>query len=340
MTYIIAEIGCNHNGDIKLARKMVDAAVSTGVDAVKFQTFKADKLISRYAPKAEYQIETTGNEESQLEMTKQLELSFDDYLLMKKYCEQRNVDVFSTAFDEESLEFLISTGMKVFKIPSGEITNLPFLEKIGEQHATVILSTGMSTMSEVHTAIDTLRKKGTKDITILHCTTEYPTKYEDINLNVMKTLKEEFPNYKIGFSDHSIGYQVPIIAAALGASVIEKHFTIDNNLPGPDQKASGTPEVFDKMVKGIRIAEVSMGSPKKEPTASELKNRIVARKSIIAKKHINKGEIFSVDNLTLKRPGNGISPMNWYKILGKKSEQDFDIDELIENTAFKNQVSE
>lgn len=337
MVYVIAEIGCNHNGSVELAKKMVDAAVSTGVDAVKFQTFKADQLISKYAPKAEYQKVTTGTDESQLEMTRHLELSFDEYLEMKKYCESKGVDVFSTAFDNDSLEFLISTGMRIFKIPSGEITNLPFLEKVGDQKKKVILSTGMSTMSEVHTAVNILRDRGTTDITILHCTTEYPTKYTDINLNVMKTIKDAFPEYQVGFSDHSIGYQVPIMAAALGAVVIEKHFTTDNNLPGPDQKASGTPDIFKAMIKGIRISEVAMGSPVKEPVGIELQNRVVARKSVIAKKAIKIGETFTSDNLTLKRPGNGISPMDWYKLLGLKSEHAFQPDELIKDDRFDDQ---
>lgn len=334
MVYVVAEIGCNHNGDIELAKKMVDAAVDTGVDAVKFQTFKADKLISKFAPKADYQKLTTGNTDSQLEMTKKLELSYDDYLVMKKYCEKKDIDVFSTAFDEESLDFLVSTGMNEFKVPSGEITNLPFLEKISKQKGNIILSTGMATLDEIHKALDILESNGNKNVTILHCTTEYPTKYSDINLNVMKTLMHEFPDNKIGFSDHSIGYQVPIMAAALGASIIEKHFTIDNNLPGPDQKASGTPDVFKRMVDGIRIAEKAMGTSKETVMPEERKNKVAARKSIVAKKDIKKGDIFSEDNLTLKRPGNGISPMNFYKIMGKKSEGDFKEDELIKSKEF------
>lgn len=337
MVYVIAEIGCNHNGDVQLAKKMVDAAVKTGVDAVKFQTFKADKLISKIAPKADYQKITTGDEDSQLEMTRRLELSYDEYLEMKEYCEKKGVDVFSTAFDQDSLDFLISTGMTTFKVPSGEITNLPFLEKVGKQNKRVILSTGMANLTEIRSAIKILEKNGSHDITILHCTTEYPTAYKDINLNVMKTLKREFPEYNIGFSDHSIGFQVPIMAASLGASIIEKHFTIDNNLPGPDQKASGTPDIFREMVKGIRIAEVAMGSYKKVPVEAERKNKIVARKSIIAKRDIHKGEVFSPDNLTLKRPGNGISPMKWYEIMGKKSELDFSADDLISDSSFKMQ---
>ncbi|MGO0141062.1 N-acetylneuraminate synthase [Latilactobacillus sakei] len=337
MVYVIAEIGCNHNGDIKLAKEMVDAAVESGVDAVKFQTFKADKLISKIAPKAEYQKTTTGTKDSQLEMTRKLELSFDEYLVMKKYCEERDVDVFSTAFDEDSLDFLISTDMTIFKIPSGEITNLPYLEKIGMQKKKVILSTGMANMQEIHDAVNILQNNGTEDITILHCTTQYPTEYRDINLNIMKTLKEEFPQFSIGFSDHSKGYQVPIMAAALGATIIEKHFTTDNNLPGPDQKASGTPDVFKKMVDGIRIAEVAMGTFTKEPVDVEKANKIVARKSIIANKKIKKGDVFTVDNITLKRPGSGISPMSWYDLLGKVSESDFEEDELIIDSRFNMQ---
>lgn len=339
MVYVIAEIGCNHNGSVKLAKQMVDAAVDTGVDAVKFQTFKADKLISKIAPKAEYQKVTTGNDDTQLEMTRRLELSYDEYLEMKAYCESKHVDVFSTPFDDDSLDFLISTGMTTFKVPSGEITNLPFLEKVGAQGKKVILSTGMATLEEVHTAVDILVNNGTTDITILHCTTEYPTKYEDINLSVMQTLKAEFPKFQVGFSDHSIGYQVPIMAAALGAAVIEKHFTTDNNLPGPDQKASGTPDIFKRMVDGVRIAEVAIGKPEKKPVGIEMDNRIVARKSIIAKRPILKGEIFTTDNITLKRPGSGISPMRWYDLLGKESQFSFEEDSLIKDTRFPSQVT-
>ena len=217
MVYVIAEIGCNHNGDVKLAQKMVDVAVECGVNAVKFQTFKADNLISKFAPKAEYQKKTTGTSDSQLDMTRKLELSFEDYLYLKGYSEAKNVDVFSTPFDSESLEFLISTDMNVYKIPSGEITNLPYLEKIGQQNKKVIISTGMANVDEIKQAIRILEENGTSDITILHCTTEYPTKYNDINLNVIKTLQTEFPEYSIGYSDHSIGYEVAIAATTLGA---------------------------------------------------------------------------------------------------------------------------
>lgn len=337
MVYIIAEIGCNHNGDFKLAKKMVDVAVDCGVDAVKFQTFKADKLISKYAPKADYQKVTTGTEDSQLEMTRKLELSFEEYLELRDYCITKKVDVFSTPFDNESLDFLISTDMPVYKIPSGEITNLTYLEKIGKQRKKVILSTGMANIDEIKTAVSILKEAGGEDISVLHCTTEYPTPYEALNLNVISTLKKEFPDLKIGYSDHSIGYEVPIAAAALGAEIIEKHFTLDNNMPGPDHKASATPEILGNLVKGVRIVEKSLGKFEKVPEEVEVKNKIVARKSIIAKVSIKKGEVFTEENITVKRPGNGISPMNWYNILGEKAERDFLEDELISSSKFENQ---
>lgn len=337
MVYVIAEIGCNHNGDVKLAQKMVDVAVECGVNAVKFQTFKADNLISKFAPKAEYQKKTTGTSDSQLDMTRKLELSFEDYLYLKEYSEAKNVDVFSTPFDSESLEFLISTDMNVYKIPSGEITNLPYLEKIGQQNKKVIISTGMANVDEIKQAIRILEENGTSDITILHCTTEYPTKYNDINLNVIKTLQTEFPEYSIGYSDHSIGYEVAIAATTLGAEIIEKHFTLDNGMEGPDHKASATPDILKSLVDGVRIVEKSMGKYEKEPVEAEIKNKIVARKSIVAKDKIRKGDIFTIDNITVKRPGNGISPMYWYDILGRTSLSDFDFDELITDNSFKNQ---
>lgn len=340
MVYIIAEIGCNHNGDVELAKKMVDVAVNCGVDAVKFQTFKADKLISRYAPKAEYQKKTTGTDDSQLEMTRRLELSFDEYLELKGYCQEKKVDVFSTPFDFESLDFLISTDMPVYKIPSGEITNLPYLEIIGKLNKKVILSTGMANIEEIHNAVDILKKNGTDDISILHCTTEYPTPYTSINLNVIQTLKNEFPSLQIGYSDHSIGSEVPIAAAALGAEVIEKHFTLDNNMPGPDHKASATPEILDALVKGVRIVESAMGKFEKIPDPVEEKNKIVARKSIVALTNIKKGDVFTTENITVKRPGNGISPMFWYDVLGKEAEEDFEVDQLVKDSRFEFQIKD
>ncbi|MBS4761793.1 N-acetylneuraminate synthase [Carnobacteriaceae bacterium zg-ZUI252] len=335
MVYIIAEIGCNHNGDAQLAKKMLDVAVSCGVDAVKFQTFKAEKLISRFAPKAEYQKKTTGTNDSQLEMTKRLELSFEEYLELRDYGLSKGVDVFSTPFDEESLDFLISTNMPVYKIPSGEITNLPYLEKIGQQNKKVILSTGMANMAEIHQAVKILQDNGTSDISVLHCTTEYPTPYESLNLNVITTLKKEFPELTIGYSDHSIGHEVPIAAAALGAEILEKHFTLDTNMPGPDHKASATPDVLEALVKGVRLIEKSLGSFEKVSVPVEEKNKIVARKSIVANKAIKKGDIFTEENITVKRPGNGISPMHWYEVLGKEAQHDFQEDELIRHDQFE-----
>ena len=335
MVYLIAEIGSNHNGSFDLAKKMLESAVKTGVNAVKFQTFKAEELISKNAPKARYQIETTGKDDSQLEMTKKLELNRDDYLKLVEYGNQLGVDVFSTPFDMDSLEFLIKSGMTTFKIPSGEITNLPYLERIGKVNGKVILSTGMANISEIKKAVDILVINGTTDITILHATTEYPTQYKDMNLRAMLTIKKAFPEYKIGLSDHSIGYQAAIAAAAMGATVIEKHFTIDNSLPGPDQKASSTPEILQQIVEGVRIIEEELGSSEKDAVEVEQFNKIVARKSIIARKKIEKGEKFTIDNITVKRPGNGISPMNWYDILGKVSETDFRPDDLITSSSFE-----
>lgn len=337
MTYIIAEIGCNHNGSFELAKQMIDVAVDCGVDAVKFQTFRADLLISKYAPKAEYQKITTGEQDSQLEMTRKLELRFDEYVKLRDYGLQKGVDVFSTPFDELSLDFLIQLNTPIYKIPSGEITNLPYLQKIGKQGKKVILSTGMATLQEIKDAVQILQENGTEDICILHCTTEYPTPYEELNLNVISTLKKEFPLLDIGYSDHSVGYEVPIIAAALGASMIEKHFTLDVNMEGPDHKASATPDVLRRLVRGIRILEQALGRFEKVPAEVEIKNKIVARKSIVAKRDIKEGEVFTTDNITVKRPGNGISPMFWYELLGKTSERDFREDALIEDSHFKNQ---
>lgn len=330
MTYIIAEIGCNHNGDVNLAKQMIDEAAKCGVDAVKFQTFKADKLISKHAPKANYQKETTGEQESQLQMTRKLELSHDDYLGLKNYAEGEGLAVFSTPFDDESLDFLIQTDMPIYKISSGDLTNLPFLEKIGGLQKKVILSTGMADLEEIHTAIQVLQENGTSDIALLHCTTEYPTAFPDVNLQVLRTFQTLFPDLEIGYSDHSLGYEVPIAAVAMGAQVIEKHFTLDNDLPGPDHRASATPDILKRLVEGIRHIELALGTGDKKPVAAELANREAARKSIVAKRSIRKGEILTADNLTVKRPGNGISPMKWYEILGKESTRDFAEDDLIE----------
>lgn len=332
--FIVAEIGCNHNGNKELARKMIYEAKACGVDAVKFQTFKAKDLISRYAPKAEYQKETTGTIDSQLEMTEKLELSHIDLMELKTYAENLGLSVFSTPFDMGSIEFLDSIGQKLWKIPSGEITNLPYLQRIGaikREGKKIILSTGMATIEEIQICINTLVEAGTeeRDIIVLHCNTEYPTPDVDVNILAINDLKKKFPNVAVGFSDHSVGYIAAVGATMLGIVLIEKHFTLDKNFPGPDHKASATPEELKAMVDNVRRIEIMAGSDKKIVTESEQKNRIVARKSIVALKDIKKGEVFSEENITCKRPGNGISPMNWYELIGKIAEKDFFEDELI-----------
>nr|ABB29902.1 NnaB [Escherichia coli]AIG62580.1 N-acetyl neuramic acid synthetase [Escherichia coli] len=339
--YIVAEIGCNHNGDYNLAKLMIDEAYSAGVDAVKFQTFKADSLISKYAPKAEYQIKTTGNSESQLEMTRKLELSCEEYIKLEEYSKSLGLDVFSTPFDLESIEFLYTRKQTTWKIPSGELLNLPYLEKIallpGDKK--IILSTGMATLAEIKQALKIFTDNGVKaeDITILHCNTEYPTPYEDVNLNVLAGLKKIFQEYNIGFSDHSPGYFAGIAAVPYGITFIEKHFTLNKDFEGPDHKASITPDELRLLCNGIRAIERALGSFDKRVTNSERKNKLVARKSIVAKRDIKKGEIFTTDNITTKRPGNGISPMYWYEVLGKKAEQDFLEDQLIKVSGFEEQ---
>lgn len=342
--FIVAEIGCNHNGDSKLAKKMIEIAKQCGVDAVKFQTFKANKLISKYAPKAEYQKITTGTSDSQLEMTKKLELPFNDFVNLANYARSLGLTVFSTPFDDESIDFLAELQQKIWKIPSGELTNLPYLEKIARlpiNDKKIILSIGMATIDEVKVALDILEKNGVSksSITILHCNTEYPTPYEDVNLNVLHHLKTEFNDYSIGFSDHSPGYFAGIAAVPYGICFIEKHFTLDRNFIGPDHKASVTPDELALLCEGIRAVESCLGSSKKIVTKSEAKNKIVARKSIVANKSIKQGEKFTIENITTKRPGNGISPMHWYELLGKEAQRDFLEDELIEDNRFVNQGS-
>ncbi len=337
--FIVAEIGCNHNGSKELAKRMVTEAKNCGVDAVKFQTFKAKDLISCYAPKAEYQKETTGTADTQLEMTAKLELSHEDLVELKVYAESLGLVVFSTPFDLASVEFLDSIEQKLWKIPSGEITNLPYLERIGgikRDGKKIIVSTGMATIEEMKTCIEILAKAGTseKDIVLLHCNTEYPTPDEDVNILAINDLKEHFPNVEIGFSDHSVGYVAAVGAAVLGVSLIEKHFTLDKNYPGPDHKASATPDELKALVDNVRRIEVMAGDGKKHVTESEVKNKIVARKSIVALRDIKAGEELCVDNITCKRPGNGISPMEWYNVLGLKANRDFKEDELIELEGF------
>jgi N,N'-diacetyllegionaminate synthase len=327
--YIIAEAGVNHNGSLELAKKLVDKAKEAGADCIKFQTFVAKNLTSKRASKAEYQKQQTGANESQLDMLKKLELTFDEFIELNEYCKEKNIEFLSTAFDFDSIEFLDSLYMKLWKIPSGEITNLPYLIKISKLGKPVILSTGMSTMEEIRFAVSVLRGNGSGEITILHCTTEYPTPYEDVNLKAMNTIETEL-GLPVGYSDHTIGIEVPIAAVAMGAAVIEKHFTLDRNMDGPDHKASLEPDELKAMVSAIRNIEVAIGSSDKRPTESEKKNIDIARKSIIAKCNIKKGETFTEYNLTVKRPGNGISPMKWFEIIGQSAKRDFEEDELID----------
>lgn len=329
---IIAEAGVNHNGDIELAKKLIDVAVEAGVDYVKFQTFKSESLVSKFAKKASYQIENTKDAvESQLQMLKKLELSNTQHFELVQYCNNKNVSFFSTAFDLESLSFLKELGLNIVKIPSGEITNLPYLRKAAALFKEVIISTGMSSMVEIEEALDVFLQAGIlkNDITILHCNTEYPTPMSDVNLNAMLTIQKMF-GVKVGYSDHTMGIEVPIAAVALGGTMIEKHFTLDRSLPGPDQLASLEPDELKNMVYSIRNIEKAIeGTGIKEPSESEIKNISVARKSIVARTPIQKGDRFTELNITTKRPGIGLSPMKWDEVIGKVACQDFDEDELI-----------
>jgi N,N'-diacetyllegionaminate synthase len=331
-TIIIAEAGVNHNGSVKLAKKMIDEAVNAGVDYIKFQTFKAEKLVSVYAEKADYQKTTTNIDENQFEMIKKLELDIDAHKKLFQYCTKKQIKFISTPFDLDSIDFLFDLGVELFKIGSGEITNYPYLKKIAQKGLPIILSTGMSKLSEVEDAIDVLLKNGLQlnQITLLHANTEYPTPMEDVNLKAMLTLKEAF-KVNVGYSDHTLGIEVPIAAVALGASVIEKHFTLDKTMAGPDHKASLQPDELKAMVIAIRKVELAIsGSGLKEPSKSEIKNIEVTRKSIVASQKIHKGEIFSQECLTTKRPGNGISPMLWDEVIGQTAKRDYTEDEMIE----------
>ena len=330
-TFIIAEAGVNHNGNINLAKKLIDVAVEAGVDAVKFQTFKAENIISKVVPMAEYQIKNLGKELSQLDMIKELELTYKDFQDLKIYCEKKEIIFLSTPFDIESARFLKDLGLEIFKIASGEITNYPLLKEVGGFKKKVILSTGMADLGEIEDALDVLMDSGTKreDITVLHCNTEYPTPFEDVNLKAMLTIKEAF-KVNVGYSDHTLGIEIPIAAVALGATVIEKHFTVDKNLPGPDHKASLEPDELKAMVKAIRNIEKALGNGIKKPSKSELKNINLTRKSIVAKRDIKKGEIFTEGNITTKRPGTGISPMLWNYVVGRKAPRNFKKDEKID----------
>jgi N,N'-diacetyllegionaminate synthase len=329
-TLIIAEAGVNHNGDIKLARKLIEVAQQSQVDIVKFQSFKAANLVTRDAEKAEYQKRLSPGTKNQIEMLQRLELSEQQHKELKEFAIEKNLEFLSTGFDIESMEMLINLGIERIKIPSGEITNLPYLRFIGSQGKDIILSTGMSTMKEIEEALFVLVKSGAKleNITVLHCTTNYPAQMHEVNLNAMLAVGKNF-GVKFGYSDHTVGIEISIAAVALGATVIEKHFTLDRNLPGPDHKASLEPQELDLLVKGIRNIEVAMGDGVKRPTESEMANGIVARKSLVANRDIQKGELFSAENLVAKRPGSGLSPMEWDSLIGTKAAKDFFEDDLI-----------
>ncbi len=330
-TLIIAEAGVNHNGDLALARQLIDVAAEAGADLVKFQTFSADRLVTTHARKANYQTQTTDAGESQHAMIRRLELTRDMHEALIAHCKSRGIRFFSTGFDPDSIDLLVELGFDCFKIPSGEITNLPYLRHVGRYGKLVILSTGMATLSEVEAALDILGQAGTprERITVLHCNTEYPTPMADVNLRAMLTIRDAF-GVAVGYSDHTQGIEVAIAAVALGATVIEKHFTLDRNLPGPDHKASLEPDELKAMVVAIRNIEQAMGDGIKRPSLSEAKNKPIARKSLVAACAIRAGEVFSETNLAVKRPGTGLSPMRWDEVQGLKAPRDFTTDELIE----------
>lgn len=331
-TLIIAEAGVNHNGSIELAKQLIDEAAEAGVDYIKFQTFKTENLVSRQATKAEYQKRNTGEtDDSQFSMLKKLELSPEQHLELMEYCRQKKVCFFSTAFDLESIDLLSELGLEMWKIPSGEITNYPYLKKIARQGKPVILSTGMSDLQDIANAMDVLEKCGIahEQITVLHCNTEYPTPFADVNLRAMQTIGRQL-GVKVGYSDHTPGIEVPIAAVALGATVIEKHFTLSRTLEGPDHKASLEPGELKAMVSAIRNIEMALGNGEKKVTESEAKNKAVARKSIVAAREIKAGELFTEENISVKRPGTGISPMEWENVLGQCASRAFQADDLIE----------
>lgn len=330
-TLIIAEAGVNHNGDMAIARQLIVAAKSAGADIVKFQTFKTGSLVTKSADKAEYQKSTTGASENQFDMIRKLELSQADHEILIDECQRQGIRFFSTAFDTESFDMLVSMGLDQVKIPSGELTNLPLLRYMTRLGMPVMLSTGMATLGEIEAAIEEIELAGTpRDrITVLHCTTEYPAPMEDVNLRAMASMKAAL-GVEVGYSDHTPGIEIPIAAVALGARVIEKHFTLDRTLPGPDHKASLEPHELKAMVDAIRNVEVALGDGVKRPSASELKNKSIVRKSLVATRAIRAGELFSVDNVGTKRPGTGISPMLWDEVMGRSATRDFSVDELIE----------
>lgn len=325
---IIAEAGVNHNGEIKIAKSLIDEAKKCGADIVKFQTFNPKKLASKQAKMAEYQKENLGREESQEAMLEKLTLKQDEYIELSRYCAEVGIQFLSTPFEIESIHFL-DTLQDVWKIPSGEITNYPYLLEIAKTGKDIILSTGMSTLEEVDNAVEVLKSNGAGNITLLHCTTNYPTLMIDVNLRAMLTLKEHC-GLTVGYSDHTKGIEVPLAAVALGAKIIEKHFTLDRNMEGPDHKASLEPDELKAMVEGIRKVEEALGTGVKSPSESEIANIPIVRKSIIANRKIKAGEILTDENLTTKRPGTGINPMKWNEVIGTKAIRDFEEDELIE----------
>lgn len=328
--FIIAEAGVNHNGSLEIAKRLIDAAANSGADAVKFQTFKADKLVSKTAQKAAYQKKTTGISESQYEMIKKLELDVAAHHELIAYCRTKNIRFLSTPFDHESIDLLNHLGMSIFKIPSGEITNLPYLRHVGSLGKEVILSTGMTDLGEIEDALDILIEAGTpkRQITVLHATTEYPCPIEEVNLKAIQTIAAAF-GVNAGYSDHTQGIEIPIAAVALGSTVIEKHFTLDRMMEGPDHKASLEPDELNAMVRAIRNIEKALGNGIKKPTKSEIKNIHIARKSIVASRNIKEGELLSTENITVKRPSNGISPMQWDNVIGTVALKDYQEDEMI-----------
>ena len=328
--FIIAEAGVNHNGSVDLAKQLIDVAVDSGADAVKFQTFKAENLVAKNTQKADYQKQTTDESESQFEMIKKLELDIDIHKKLIKYCNEKDIMFLSTPFDHDSIDLLNKLGLKIFKIPSGEITNLPYLRHIGSLVKQVILSTGMSTLQEVDDALTILVDAGTKkeNITVLHANTMYPTPMEDVNLNAMQTMRQEF-NVAVGYSDHTLGIEVDIAAVTMGASIIEKHFPLDKAMKGPDHKASLDPAELKAMVTSIRNVENALGDGIKLPSRSEQPNMVVARKSILASQVIKKGDTLTEENIVIKRPGNGMSPMKWDEVVGSVAIKDYQVDEII-----------
>lgn len=328
--FIIAEAGVNHNGSLELAKKLVDVAKNSGADAVKFQTFKASRLVTKSAQQAEYQTANSGKQENQFEMLKRLELSKEDHQELVAYCNKIEIEFMSTPFDIQSIQFLNRLGVKRFKISSGEITNYPYLKIVGSLNKEIILSSGMAKLADIEAALNVLIDAGTEKnkITILHATTDYPTQMQDVNLNAMQTIANAF-KVNVGYSDHTTGIEISSAAVALGANIIEKHFTLDNDLPGPDHKASLEPKELKEMIDMIRNIEIALGDGIKGPSASEAKNLLVARKSLVAITNIKKGEVFSEKNIYVKRPGTGISPMRWNEIIGQVAQKDYQEDDLI-----------